>query len=151
MEELISLMKVVLASAFALYLKTHNFHWNVEMENFPQYHEFFKGQYEEVWASIDDLAEQIRQLDAYAPGSMERFAALSKVTGEQDVPSPREMVLKLLHDHEVMIILLTEAFNMASQLNKQGLANFLGGRLEAHNKHRWMLRATAKKYSKGGE
>lgn len=146
MEDLIALMKTVLASAFALYLKTHSFHWNVECADFPQYHEFFKNQYEEIWASVDDIAEQIRQLDAYAPGSMDRFIQLSKVSGESGVPSPREMVLKLLHDNEIMIVLLTEACNMATKENKQGLANFLAARLEAHNKHRWMLRATAKKY-----
>ena len=72
MEELINKMKVVLASSFAFYLKAHNFHWNVEGVNFPQYHEFFGNLYEEVHSAIDKIAEEIRALDAYAPGSLKR-------------------------------------------------------------------------------
>ena len=71
MDELHKAAKVAFSSTFAFYLKAHNFHWNVEGSNFPQYHKFFQKIYEEIWGTTDDIAEHIRSLGAYAPGSME--------------------------------------------------------------------------------
>ena len=78
MEELVKSMKVALATVFSFYLKAHNFHWNVEGPNFHEYHVMFQKIYEDVYASVDVFAEEIRALDSYAPGSFARFTALSK-------------------------------------------------------------------------
>ena len=77
MDELIEQMKVTLASTFSFYLKAHNFHWNVEGANFPQFHSFFEGIYTDAWGAVDVIAEHLRTLDAYAPGSLSRFGELS--------------------------------------------------------------------------
>ena len=78
MEELVNRMKVVLATSFSFYLKAHYYHWNVEGIHFSQYHQFFAELYQEIHESIDQTAEQIRALDAYAPGSLKRYKELSK-------------------------------------------------------------------------
>ena len=138
-------MRVVLGTAFALYVKTHAFHWNVEGSNFPQLHKLFDEQVAEVWGSLDDIAEHLRSLDAYTPMSAERFMALSAVQSADPAPlSAPDMVLELLADHETMRDVLKHAIEAAKEVDEEGIVNFLAGRLEAHAKHRWMLRATAK-------
>lgn len=144
MEELIQNMKYCLGTVVALYFKTHAFHFNVEGIHFPAMHLFFDGQYKELWESVDDFGEQIRQLEAYAPSSLLRMLELSKIEEQPHVPSAHDMVTELVDDHKIMISLLTATFAAAVKENKQGLANFLADRLEAHNKMLWMLRSTAK-------
>jgi len=144
-DDLINAMKVVLGTTFALYIKTHAYHWNVEGPTFPQLHALFGDQYTNIWASVDDIAEQIRQMDAYAPVSMERFLQLSQIESETRSAIPaRDMLLTLVADHETMIEVLTNALHLAEQADRQGLMNFLADRIEKHSKMRWMLRATAK-------
>ena len=77
METLIEMMRKVLADTFAMYLKAHNYHWNVEGSNFPQYHDFFGNLYQELHGAVDPIAEEIRALDAYVPGSLSRFLELT--------------------------------------------------------------------------
>lgn len=144
-DALISAMKTVLGTAFGLYLKTHQFHWNVEGPLFVSLHELFGDQYAEIHAAVDDIAEKIRQLDAYAPGTMERLTQLSRVSSEASVPAARDMLVMLVKDNETMIEVLNEALDAAKNAKQEGIVNFLGGRVEAHAKHRWMLRATAKR------
>ena len=79
MDQLIQQMKVILATNFALYLKSHNYHWNIEGPNFPQYHDFLNNFYTEVFTQTDLIAEHIRYLDSYAPGSLERFLELADI------------------------------------------------------------------------
>lgn len=144
MEELINKMKVVLASTFAFYLKAHNFHWNVEGVNFPQYHEFFGNLYEEVHGAVDAIAEQIRALDAYAPGSLKRFQELSTIMDETSVPSAVIMCQRLEKDNQTLLLDLELAYNEAERTKQLGLANFLQDRIDAHKKHGWMLKAVQK-------
>ena len=144
MEELINKMKVVLASSFAFYLKAHNFHWNVEGVNFPQYHEFFCNLYEEVHGAIDKIAEEIRALDAYAPGSLKRFSELSTIMDETSVPSAVIMCQRLAKDNDSLLIDLELAYSEAERAKQLGLANFLQDRMDVHKKHGWMLRAIQK-------
>jgi len=144
MEELINKMKVVLASSFAFYLKAHNFHWNVEGVNFPQYHEFFGNLYEEVHGAIDKIAEEIRALDAYAPGSLKRFSELSTIMDETSVPSAVIMCQRLAKDNDSLLIDLELAYSEAERAKQLGLANFLQDRMDVHKKHGWMLRAIQK-------
>jgi len=144
METLIEMMKKVLADSFALYLKAANYHWNVEGMNFPQYHEFFGKLYEEVYGSIDSTAEEIRTLDAYAPASFARFSELTDIEDELTVPMAIEMANRLKADNEVVLASLNMAFKLANEFDKQGLADYLAGRIDAHNKHAWMLRSITK-------
>ena len=144
METLIEIMRKVLADTFAMYLKAHNYHWNVEGPNFPQYHDFFGKLYEELHGAVDPIAEEIRSLDAYAPGSFSRFMELTEIEDEMNVPMTREMVLKLLRDNDTVLNTLNVAFKLANQFDRQGLADFIAGRIDVHNKHAWMLRSIIK-------
>ena len=144
METLIEIMRKVLADAYAFQLKANNYHWNVEGPNFAQYHDFLSELYNEVFAATDAIAEQIRALDAYAPGSFSRFMELTDIECETTVPSPIEMMNRLLSDNEKILATLTMAFKLADNFDKQGLADYLAGRIDTHNKHRWMLRSFTK-------
>ena len=144
METLIEIMRKVLADTFAMYLKTHNYHWNVEGPDFSQHHDFFGKLYEELYGAVDPIAEEIRALDAYAPGSFSRFLELTEIEDETNIPMAREMIIKLLRDNETVLNTLNVAFKLADQFDKQGLADFIAGRIDAHNKHGWMLRSFTK-------
>ena len=144
METLIEIMRKVLADTFAMYLKAHNYHWNVEGSNFPQYHEFFGNLYEELHGAIDPIAEEIRSLNAYAPGSFTRFMELTEIEDELSIPSGIEMASRLSSDNEKVLMTLNMAFKLAEQFDKQGLADFIAGRIDVHNKHGWMLRSITK-------
>ena len=137
-------LKVLLASINALSIKAQNFHWNVEGDNFPQYHEFFGNFYEEVYGSVDRTAEYIRTLDSYAPGSLSRYAELSVIQDQTKIPRPQLMFAELFEDNGKMIELLNACFVSASEENKQGIANFIAERLDAHEKHQWMIRSILK-------
>jgi len=137
-------LKVLLASTNSLSIKAQNFHWNVEGSNFPQYHEFFGNFYEEVYGSVDRVAEYIRTLDSYAPGSLSRYAELTIIEDQVKIPRPNLMFAELLSDNEKMIDLLNGCFGSAEEENKQGIANFIAERLDAHEKHGWMLRSILK-------
>ena len=137
-------LKVLLASTNSLSIKAQNFHWNVEGDNFPQYHEFFGNFYEEVYSSVDRIAEYIRTLDSYAPGSLTRYAELTIIEDQTKIPRPNLMFAELLSDNEKMIDLLNGCFVSAEEENKQGIANFIAERLDAHEKHGWMLRSILK-------
>ena len=143
-ETLVQQMKVVLASTFAFYLKAQNFHWNVEGPNFNDYHGFFGKIYEEVWGAVDAIAEEIRTLDSYVPGSLSRFSQLSKVDDQINIPNAKAMITELQSDNRLLIAELNKAFRLADDADKQGLADFLAGRIDAHEKHGWMLRAMSK-------
>ena len=144
MDELIEQMKVCLGSTFAFYLKAHNFHWNVEGATFSQLHSFFETIYTDAWEAVDGLAEHIRTLNAYAPGSFVRYTDLSLVKDEVNIPPAMSMVNKLLDDNQTLIDQLTKTQAIAEQNKKMGLANYLQDRIDAHEKNGWMLRATAK-------
>ena len=144
MEELQKALKVAFASEFTYYLKAHNFHWNVEGMFFKQLHDLFGGIYEEVHGNIDDFAENIRKTGAYTPGSLERFSMLSRVDDENGVPDAKGMCAELLEDSEKMINIFKMTFKYAERLNEQGLCDFIANRMDAHQKHAWMLRSTLK-------
>ena len=144
MEKLIELMKVLQATAFAFYLKTHNFHWNIEGPNFPQYHSFLDNLYNDVWESVDAIAEHTRTLDAYVPGSFVRFKEMSKIEDEVNIPSALVMMSKLLEDNAKVIDALKDAEQEAGDVGAVGIQNFLQDRIDIHFKHAWMLRSITK-------
>lgn len=141
---LVDSLKKVLAEAFSLYLKAHYYHWNVEGPDFKQMHDFFGDFYEEVYGSIDKIAEQIRALDAYTPGSFERFIELSNIQGEDRIISSRDMISQLLVDNKTYMYSLTIAYDLAEKDRQLGLANFIQDRLDQHKKHEWMLKSFLK-------
>jgi len=139
-------LKQLLASSFAFYLKAHNFHWNVEGANFPEYHKFLDDLNSEVYDNaIDRCAEFIRVLDHYAPGSLTRFAELSVIQDQTKIPRAELMMVELYEDNAKLIELLKAVFAIANEAGEQGIANFIAERLDAHGKHGWMLRSILKK------
>lgn len=144
MNELSEALKKALADTFAFYLKAHNFHWNVEGPNFNDYHAFFGVLYNDAWGAVDLIAEHIRTLDSYVPGSFSRYADLARVKDEVNIPSAASMMTKLEADNRIVIESLTTAMKAAEKLGKVGISNFLQDRIDAHEKHGWMLRAISK-------
>jgi len=141
MEQLVEALKKAQATSFAFYLKAHNYHWNVEGHSFSEYHAFLGDLYAEVWGAVDAIAEHIRTLDAYAPGSFTRFQQLSSIEDEMSVPTGRMMMAKLLADNQRVLSDLMAAHREAEMLGKRGIVNFLEDRIDTHEKHGWMLRA----------
>lgn len=135
-------MKTLLGSSFALYIKAAGFHWNVEGINFPQYHEFFGKYYADVYGSIDTIAEHIRTLDGYTPASLTRYLELTVIEDQLQIPRAALMFQELLEDNERMIEILNKCFSAAESENKQGIADFIAGRLDSHEKWGWMIRST---------
>jgi starvation-inducible DNA-binding protein len=144
MEQLVEALKKAQATSFAFYLKAHNYHWNVEGHSFSEYHAFLGDLYAEVWGAVDAIAEHIRTLDAYAPGSFTRFQQLSSIEDEMSVPTARMMMAKLLADNQRVLSDLMAAHREAEMLGKRGIVNFLEDRIDTHDKHGWMLRSFTK-------
>ena len=144
MEQLIEQLKVILGTNFALYLKSHGFHWNIEGANFPQYHDFLNGFYTEVWNQNDLIAEHIRQLDSYAPGSLERMLELADLEESQNIPIALAMMTELKRDNDRFIVHLRAGIVAAEQADEPAIGNFLQDLLGAHQKKAWMLRSIIK-------
>lgn len=141
---LIDELKKVHADAFTFYLKAHYYHWNVEGPNFPQYHNFLQNLYQEVFASVDTLAELIRTLDSYAPGTLTRLKELTSIEETDDIPDARTMMARLLQENNILRASLLSAYNTADTTGEVGISNFLQDRIQAHEKHAWMLRSILK-------
>jgi len=141
---LAELMKILLASDFAYYLKAHFFHFNVEGKDFYQYHKFLQKVYEDAYSAVDPLGEFIRTLGEYTPASLTRFHELSRIQDQTMVPRAQLMLEELLADSHTMIELLNECFAAATAENKQDIANFIAERLTATNKFIWMLQSFLK-------
>ena len=144
MEQLIEQLKIILGTNFALYLKAHNYHWNIEGANFPQYHSFLESFYNSVWAQSDDIAEHIRQLNSFAPGSFTRFNDLSAIEEATTVPDAHTMFVNLKNDNDNYIVLLRAGIVLAEEADEPAVSNFLQDLLGAHQKHAWMLRSIVK-------
>lgn len=133
----------VLADTYTLYLKTHNFHWNVTGPQFNALHAMFMEQYTEMWTAVDEIAERIRALGVFAPGSYEAFARLASVEpATDDVPSADEMVAQLVTGHETVARTAREVIKIADAAGDEPTADLLTQRLQIHEKTAWMLRAT---------
>jgi starvation-inducible DNA-binding protein len=145
MEQLIQQLKVILGTNFALYLKAHNYHWNIEGSNFSQYHDFLNTFYTGVFAQTDLIAEHVRYLDSYVPGSMERFLELADIEEAVDnIPTAQSMMQNLKYDNDRFIIHLRAGIAAAEQANEPAVGNFLQDLLGAHQKQAWMLRSLIK-------
>ncbi|CAB4174583.1 Dps DNA-binding ferritin-like protein (oxidative damage protectant) [uncultured Caudovirales phage] len=137
-------LKTLLATSVSLYVKAANFHWNIEGPNFPQYHEFLGDFYGEIYATIDTIAEYIRALDQYAPASLSRFAELTLIPDQTQQLSWDQMFTELLRDSNTTLDFLNTSFKVATNEDQQGIANFLAERIDAMQKHNWMMRSILK-------
>jgi starvation-inducible DNA-binding protein len=131
----------LLADTYTLYLKTHGFHWNVTGPMFNALHLMFETQYNEQWIALDAIAERIRALDVFAPGSSAQFAKISAIKEEAGVPEWRVMVQQLVEGHETVTRTAREVFKVADKGNDQPTADLATQRMEAHEKTAWMLRS----------
>jgi starvation-inducible DNA-binding protein len=144
MDKFINGLKIAFASQYTFAIKAQNFHWNVEGPLFPQLHELFGNIYEEVYESVDPFAENIRKLGSYTPASFQRFSMLTQVEDELNMLEDRAMIAELLQDSDKMVKLLKIVFDLSEQAGEHGLSDFIAGRMDAHRKHSWQLRATSK-------
>jgi len=137
-------LKRVQADTFAFYTKAHYYHWNVEGPNFVQYHKFLNKIYEEVFEAVDDIAEQVRQLDAYAPNNQRSLNELAHVKIDEVIPSPLAMFKNLHDDNQIVMEGILMAYHTAEADMLIGLSNFLQDRMMAHKKLDWMLKSILK-------
>ena len=133
----------LLADTYSLYLKTHNFHWNVTGPMFNTLHLMFEEQYTELAMAVDQIAERIRSLGAHAPGSYSAFQELTSVPEAQGSPDAMDMVRQLVADHETVVRTARSVFPSADAANDEATADLLTQRLQLHEKTAWMLRSMA--------
>jgi starvation-inducible DNA-binding protein len=138
-------LKVLLASTQSFAIKTQNFHWNVEGSNFPQYHDFFNTLYEDVSTTIDPIAEYIRILGQYTPGSLSRYTELSIIQDQTKVPRAELMFVELLQNCETMTELVVAMFDEATNERQQGIANYMAELQDLYGKKAWFIRSTLKR------
>ena len=131
----------VLADTYTLYLKTHNYHWNVTGPLFNTLHLMFETQYNELWVAVDLLAERIRSLGVFAPGSYAQFADLTVIPEADGVPSAEQMIADLVAGHEAVVRTARKVFPAIERAGDESTADLLTQRLQEHEKTAWMLRS----------
>jgi starvation-inducible DNA-binding protein len=141
---LVENLKVLLASTQVFVIKTQQFHWCVEGSNFPQYHDFLNTLYENVNATIDPIAEYIRILGHYTPGSLTRYAELSIIQDQIKIPRAQLMFVELLQDCEKMTEMVVAIFDVATSERQQGIANYMAELQDLYGKKAWFIRSTLK-------
>ena len=131
----------LLADSYTLYLKTHNYHWNVTGPMFQTLHLMFETQYNELALAVDLVAERIRALGLPAPGTYKQFSALSAIKEEDGVPKAQDMITKLVEGHETVARTAREIFKVAESVSDQPTCDLLTQRMQVHEKTAWMLRS----------
>ena len=135
----------LLADTYLLYLKTHSFHWNVEGPMFQTLHQMFMEQYTETWNAIDLIAERIRSLGEYAPGTYREYAKLTRIRETDGVPRAEQMVRLLIEGQEAVVRTARELLPVSEKANDQPTLDLLTQRMQVHEKNAWMLRSLLKK------
>lgn len=130
-----------LADAYTLYLKTHNFHWNVTGPMFNTLHLMFEAQYNELALAVDLIAERIRALGFPAPGTYAAYARLSSIKEEEGVPSAQEMITLLVQGQEAVVRTARGIFPLVDKVSDEPTADLLTQRMQVHEKTAWMLRS----------
>lgn len=131
----------VLADTYTLYLKTHNFHWNVTGPQFQTLHLMFEQHYNELWQAVDTVAERIRALGFTAPGTGKQYAKLASIQEDDEIPAAKDMIKKLVEGHEAVVRTSRTAFSIADKANDQPTCDLLTQRMTIHEKTAWMLRS----------
>jgi starvation-inducible DNA-binding protein len=134
-------LSVLLADTYTLYLKTHNFHWNVTGPHFKSLHLTFEEQYNELALAVDLLAERIRALGFPAPGSYAQFAKLTSIKEETKVPAWEKMVEQLVDAHETVIRTARSLLDLGDAAKDEVTLSLLSDRMDIHEKTAWMLRS----------
>jgi len=137
-------LKILLASTQSFAIKTQNFHWNVEGSNFPQYHMFLDTLYQDVNETIDPIAEYVRVLGSYTPGSLQRYGELTIIEDQTKIPRAQLMFVELLQDTEKMGDLVVQIFDQATQDRQQGIANYMAELQDLYGKKAWFIRSILK-------
>lgn len=140
-EEIAGGLSRVLADTYTLYLKSHNFHWNVTGPMFQTLHLMFEQHYNELALAVDELAERIRALGLPAPGTYRQFASLSAIKEDDGVPAAADMIRLLVEGHETVARTAREVFKIAEGANDQPTCDLLTQRMQIHEKTAWMLRS----------
>ena len=131
----------LLADSYTLYLKTHNFHWNVKGPMFSSLHLLFEQHYTELAAAVDEIAERIRAIGFPAPGSYAQFGRLTSIEEEEGVPSADAMIRQLADGQDVVVKTATAVLDLAEKAGDAPTADLMTRRMEIHQKNAWMLRA----------
>lgn len=131
----------LLADTYSLFLKTHNFHWNVTGPMFNTLHTMFEVQYTELFTAVDEIAERIRALGEFAPGSFSAFRNISTITDENSVPVANTMIKTLVQDNETVVRTAREVLPVAEAANDGPSVDLLNQRMQIHEKTAWMLRS----------
>ena len=131
----------LLADSYTLYLKTHNYHWNVTGPMFNTLHLMFEQQYTELAVAVDEIAERVRALGFPAPGSYSAYAALTDIPEDQHVPSAEQMLQNLVEAQETVVRTARSVFPRVEEANDEPSADLLTQRMQVHEKNAWMLRS----------
>jgi starvation-inducible DNA-binding protein len=143
-KEIVEGLSRLLADTYTLYLKTHNFHWNVTGPLFNSLHNMFEEQYNELAMAVDDIAERIRTLGYPAPASYSEYAELASIKETRGVPEAEEMVRLLVEANEAVVRTSRSAFSAAERANDESTVDLLTERMRTHEKTAWMLRSILK-------
>jgi starvation-inducible DNA-binding protein len=141
-EQIATALSKVQADTYTLYLKTHNYHWNVTGPMFQTLHLMFELQYNELWLAVDVVAERIRSLGVAAPGTYRQFVALTSIKEDEGfAPKAEEMIRRLVEGHETVARTARNAFKFAEEVRDQPTCDLLTQRMQVHEKTAWMLRS----------
>jgi starvation-inducible DNA-binding protein len=138
-------LSCLLADTYTLYLKTHNFHWNVTGPMFQTLHLMFETQYNELALAVDQIAERIRALGYPAPGSYADYARLASIKDAKGVPSATKMIQELVAGQEAVVRTARKVFPLVEKANDEPSADLLTQRMQIHEKTAWMLRSLLEK------
>ncbi|EKD75211.1 MAG: hypothetical protein ACD_44C00201G0010 [uncultured bacterium] len=138
-QKVVTGLEHLLADTYLLYLKTHYFHWNVTGPLFFSLHSLFEVQYQELFLAVDEIAERIRALGSYAPGTTKEFIKLSKIKEAVGVPAAEEMLKLLAEDHRIVTKTSYNVFEVANKADDQATIELVTRRMQVHEKAMWML------------
>ena len=144
-EQIAGGLSKVLADTYTLYLKTHNFHWNVTGPMFQTLHLMFETQYNELALAVDLIAERIRALAYPAPGTYAEYSKLSSIKEEPGVPKAEDMIRRLVEGQEAVVRTARSIFPTVEKANDEPTADLLTQRMQIHEKTAWMLRSLLEK------
>ena len=144
MNPLADALRKALGDTFNFYLKAQYYHWNVEGIYFHMLHELFGKIYEDAQGATDTIAELIRTLNVYSPGTLTRFKELTSIEESDSIPDARGMLSNLRRENDKLLASLITAYKEAEDNGEIGISNYLQDRVQAHEKHAWMLRAITK-------
>jgi starvation-inducible DNA-binding protein len=140
-EQIANALSKVQADTYLLYLKTHNFHWNVTGPMFQTLHLMFEQQYNELWLAVDLIAERVRALGFPAPGTYRQFMTLASIKEDEGIPKAEVMIRRLMECHEAVVRTARSAFKLADEVDDQPTCDLLTQRMQVHEKTAWMLRS----------